>query len=133
MNLCPHGHDKDVVGKTMSNGCRECHRIQNRRRRHKVKPRPEYHQLYDAVQRMNDGGGTVPATRLRQLTNKDDAMHQWAAYWGVSKSAGYHAMLRLWRNSRIDIYQADRWCIVLGTHLSIVYPEAYHEAAVIEA
>jgi len=35
--FCRNGHDKDVVGRTKQNNCRECQRVSERKYKEKVK------------------------------------------------------------------------------------------------
>jgi hypothetical protein len=119
--FCINGHDTDVVGRSGARGrCKECNRQSTRRARSNV-PHAK-----TRAESMWKHGGTLPAQRLRLLASQEGAALAWLAYRGASKNTAKKAAERLWKADRISIDAADRWCIALGTHLSIVYPEVYY-------
>ena len=119
--FCINGHDTHVVGRSGVRGrCRECSRQASKRHRSNV-PHAK-----TRAESMWKNGGTLPALRLRMLTSKEGAAMAWLTYRQGNKAAAKKAAERLWEAQRISIDAADRWCIALGTHLSIVYPEVYY-------
>jgi hypothetical protein len=83
-------------------------------------PGSVYHAYYDMIRY-----GGVTAQRLQRRTNKIDAAQAWSARWDCSPESGQKQAYRLYAAIRITVDQADRWCVALGTSLSIVYPEVY--------
>ena len=119
--FCINGHDTEVVGRSGARRrCKECQRNANRRMRSNV-PHAK-----TRAESMWKHGGTLSAQRLRLLTTQEGAAIAWLAYRGARKDTAKKAAERLWKAERISIDAADRWCIALGTHLSIVYPEVYY-------
>jgi len=67
----------------------------------------------------------VPAKRLKGYQPRLELARRWSARYDVNFSSGYKAADRLTAASVLSIDTADRWCVVLGLHLSEVYPELY--------
>ena len=115
---CKRGHDTWQCGRNHSGWCQECSKAWKRSR--------ERGALYHAVRTMREHGDRVTPTRLRRLTNRDEAAAAWCHRWSVSSSAAMHAANRLFETPWITIDQADRWCVTLNTPgLAVLYPEVY--------
>ena len=77
-------------------------------------------------------GKRLPAYRLRKLARVLPAEvlgSAYAARFGTSDRSGRRMVVRLRTETSLTLDQADRWCVVLGTHLAAIYPELYEEAA----
>lgn len=112
---CINGHDTAVVGRYKSGTCRECQRLAGEKRR------------------LIKAGGKVASRRLLSYIKAEgiqDPAGRFARRYGLRSTSGNMAYLRLRRESRITIDFADRWCIALGTHLPLRYPELYYGHAV---
>lgn len=102
---CKHGHDTYVCGRYPNGGCVQCWKLTTARR------------TWD---------DTVPTVRIRVLIHdRSDAAWAYAQRFGVTKVAAKRRLTDLYGKPRIQIDTADRWCLALNTHLSIVYPELY--------
>lgn len=131
--FCVWGHDTEVVGRYVSNNtCKECsrqtRREQYRKRRQKAKEKQviDNDRLGQAAYDMRRNGGKLPAKRLRVGVSREYAGQAWASRWNCDIDSGMRAAYRLWGSDRITVDCADRWCVALGTHLAIVYPEVYY-------
>ena len=118
-HFCVWGHDTDLVGRYPNGTCKLCHRT----RRKEARARGVEQAAYD----MRRNGAKVPARRLTMNRTREDAGLAWASRWGCDLPSGMRAAYRLWGASRITVDCADRWCVALGTHLAIVYPEVFYE------
>ena len=118
--FCKRGHDTSEAGRYKNGVCIECahEKCHEWNIRNKVKR--------DAKDMVRFGG--LAAKRLRVLTNRTSAAAAWAYRWNRPLCDGVKSAERLWKADRITIECADKWCVTLGTHLAIVYPEAYWSA-----
>ena len=114
--FCKRGHDTEQAGRRSHGWCTACARERQRQTR-------GIQQNYRDMIRL---GGVTPS-RLRKLVTKDDATTAWFAYRRCSWGSATAAALRLWKTDRISVESADEWCVALGTHLAIVYPEVYYQ------
>lgn len=58
--------------------------------------------------------------------DKHRAAQLYAERWDMKYPSATNRLLRdLVNQSHCPIYAADDWCVALGTHLCIVYPELY--------
>lgn len=113
---CVNGHDTFVVGRNPSNRrCKAC------KREYDV----DAQRLAQGLPILRNGMEMVPATRIRNLTTREDAPLAWAAQFRTGRAAASRAAWRLYNKHRISVDSADRWCIALGTTLAVVYPELY--------
>lgn len=71
-------------------------------------------------------GKTLPTHRLQRMTSQVEAAAAWERQRGCSRQAAGERAAELFTRDRISIVTADVWCIALGTHLAVVYPEVYH-------
>jgi len=104
-------HDKEVVGRTVSGGCAECGRE------------------YDKFRKRRDNSLLAPR-RLFSVVKKrgwswDYVVVLYADERGVTLGGAHLAVRRLRQSRGLTIDQADMWCLLLGTDLAVVYPEAY--------
>ena len=134
--FCVNGHDTESVGRTKGGYCKECSRGWRREYDAKRRPTRVVHSPDQALRErrssyaywdMLNNDGKVAARRLRLLSVPDSAGAAWSARWNVTVAAGMRAANRLWNADRVSVDVADRWCVTLGTHLAIVYPEIYYE------
>jgi hypothetical protein len=56
---------------------------------------------------------------------------RYAAYQHVNRDSALLAIRRLKESKGLTVDQADIWCLVLGTDLVVVYPEAYRLKGVV--
>lgn len=116
--FCVSGHDTEALGRRANGTCVACARI------HEVRYRQ------NRVIKSVATTGMVPSQRLiRYAHTKEAATAAWFAYRNCSLRSADTRVHRLWNTTHISIDCADRWCIALGTHLSILYPEIYSDAA----
>lgn len=122
-HFCRNGHDTRAVGRGRD-GCYMCARITK-------------HGLFTRA--TGNGQVLLPTTRLRRFAGEDTSKaaraagrewmaRQWVAHTGVNIVHARTLVRRLWTRSTIELFAADEWCIALGTHLSVVYPEALEVA-----
>lgn len=107
---CKHGHDTWECGRFSSGGCVICGRVSGN-----TQPLGESNCIH------------LDPEPLRSLVNTGDAAWAWMEYRGCTEIAARRAAQRLFHNPWLTQDTADRWCIALGTHLSLVYPELYPE------
>ena len=109
MNLCSQGHDTDECGRYENGRCKEC---QHERNRHRVaSPKLDPAPLRDYCQRIGH------ARAVEAYMNR----------WDVTYAGAHSAYVYLRDADYIHIPGADRWCVALGLHLCLLYPELYRE------
>jgi hypothetical protein len=107
--FCKNGHDTEVGGRLSNGCCRICTKF--------------YSRTYDMRRRYH---GTLSTLRLRRIAHtRDNATAAWMVYRQVSWQSASDRSRELFKFERLSIDAADRWCIALGTHLAIVFPELY--------
>ena len=112
--FCIYGHDTDATGRYGNGSCSVCHRERQRTYRHT----PPGHRP--------GAQPRVPSEPLRILAhNIENAGIQWSKTYHVDVKTGYRRGYDLFHFESLTLDSADRWCIVLGEHLSNVYPELY--------
>lgn len=80
--------------------------------------------------RLASSGAWVPAHPLQELAaaySMRELGRLYAERFGYVTPAGERAAYRLRSASRLKTDTADRWCVVLEEHLSMVYPQLYPE------
>jgi hypothetical protein len=113
--FCKNGHDTEIDGRLSNGCCRVCTRY--------------YSRTYDMRRRYR---GTLASMRLRRIAyNVDNATAAWMVYRQISWESSRERARELFRFDRLSIDAADRWCIALGTHLAIVFPELYASEVVV--
>lgn len=103
--FCCRGHSIAQFGRNAAYMCRECYRIDHRR---KYTPR-----------RM------LPSAPLRSLVTLEQATLAWQGYRTTTLNTAQKAAARLFAHDQISVDCADRWCIAIGSHLCLVYPHLY--------
>lgn len=130
---CRHGHDTWEVGRTRSRVCRACERDRARRRRHcdrghdtaVVGRDPNTRACLACLAARSD---VVPAAPLQSLLAMRSTRELAAAYaerYRCREESALRALHRLRATTMVAITTADRWCTVLGLHLSELWPEIY--------
>jgi hypothetical protein len=115
---CPARHDKDIVGRTKAGTCAECNRIWSKER----------------VVRAHNG--LMPPRRIFSIVKRKGWTYEYvatryAAYQHVNRDSALLAIRRLKDSKGLTVDQADIWCLVLGTDLYVVFPEAYRLKGVV--
>ena len=139
--FCLWGHDTEISGRDSHGGCRECRRGGRRRaaglqrgvgiycaRGHDKRKAGTFANGYCKVcDLITRGKSPCPSNRIKAYLgyDREQAALAWATYRGVKHSAAYAAANRLWTCSTLSIDMADRWCIAVGAHLALLYPEVY--------
>lgn len=133
--FCVNGHDTHVIGRRKNGACIECHRFRAKvtqrdyreRRKLGVSPGAIPTVSTEPLRRLLHYEGPGPSRGIGEMENlaKSRAAAAWSNSRGTSFSSGKRTAERLFSLERITIYRADEWCIALGTHLAVVYPEVY--------
>lgn len=110
-DVCIRGHSIALYGRDAYWRCRECNRENCKR-------------TYNRMHRGNGPFVLSPAP-IRRLVTRAQAAAFWAEYRCVNFDSAERAVARLWASRAISIDQADRWCIAIGSHLSVLYPALY--------
>jgi hypothetical protein len=115
---CIAGHDTWICGRYTSRQCVECSRD------------------YDRKRRSAFGQGLYPPRRLFSIVKRkawswEYVTNLYALRQQVTRDAAALAVRRLKESKGLTVDQADIWCLVLGTDLIVVYPEAYRLKGVV--
>lgn len=107
-------HDTWITGRRKHGQCVECQRLDDKNRRRHRRQTPE---------------GNVPAQTLlgyiRRTGGDEPAVVSYANRWGVQRETVCRSLTRMRERRYLTIWAADRWCVALGTHLALLYPELY--------
>jgi hypothetical protein len=94
----------------------------------------ECSKIYDRVRRARDG--LLPPRRLFSVVKRkgwtwEYVAVRYASQCHVNRDSGYLAVRKLKASKGLTVDQADIWCLVLGTDLYTLYPEAYRLKGVV--
>ena len=137
--FCCRNHDTLVTGRDGTGACRKCRNDQKaayRQRHGRGRGPGESRVLIDAE--------PIRAAVLRRLDNLDRQYTTpngqpngrrilaltHARRFGLSYGSASQQIERMarGRSQRIEAQTADEWCVTLGTHLALLYPELYRES-----
>lgn len=74
---------------------------------------------------MDDAVRLDPARLMAMTADRAVAARAWADLFHTQFDAGEAAVRRLHRGVPITVETADKWCMALGDHLSVIYPDLY--------
>jgi hypothetical protein len=130
---CIRGHDTWEVGRDRYHYCRECKREASRRSTERRRQGEPLYVPVEPILRLIDRlaiagcpacgiGATGRCPHTVRL-----AARRYAARWGGDWQ--FHARrIYRWRTGQVrrtTVMDADQWCLVLGSHLALAYPELY--------